>query len=159
MNKAQYDQALPEIQAHLTGHWLTDCANFSAFVFERVPGLNWAGFYLNDGKKLILGPFVGKPACTEIAYTRGVCGAAFTKRDAILVKDVHEFPGHIACDAASRSELVLPLMVGGECLGVFDMDAPTADHFTEEDKRGVDLWLSALVGKVPSASWNRRPWA
>ena len=154
-----YQDALPELQAQLTGHWLTDCANFAAFVMDRVPNLNWAGFYLDDGKKLILGPFVGKPACTEIAYTRGVCGAAFTKRETLLVPDVHEFPGHIACDSASRSEMVLPLMVGGECYGVLDLDAPTLARFTEEDRRGIDLWLSLLLGKVPMASWQRRGWA
>jgi len=77
----------------------------------------------------------------------------------VRVADVHEFPGHIACDSASRAELVLPILVSGECVGVFDMDAPTLNHFTEEDQRGVDLWLSLLVGKVPSATWQRRPWA
>jgi L-methionine (R)-S-oxide reductase len=159
MSNPSYEALLPEIQAHLTGHWLTDCANFSAFVMDKVPGLNWAGFYFNDGKKLILGPFVGKPACTEISYERGVCGAAYTKREPLLVDDVHEFPGHIACDSASRSEMVLPILVGGECVGVFDIDAPTLARFKEEDRRGIDLWLSVLVGKIPQASWNRRPWA
>lgn len=154
-----YADALSEFQAHLTGHWLTDCANLSAFVMQKVPDLNWAGFYFDDGKKLILGPFVGNPACTEIAYTRGVCGAAFTKRETLIVPDVHEFPGHIACDSASRSEMVLPLMVGGECYGVFDIDSPSLNRFTEEDRKGIDLWLSLLTGKVPVASWQRRPWA
>ena len=154
-----YEEAVPELRALLTGHWLTDSANFAAFVYARVPELNWAGFYFDDGKKLVLGPFVGKPACTEIAYDRGVCGAAFRGRETLLVPDVHAYPGHIACDSASRAELVFPLIVRGECYGVFDCDAPRTGRFTEEERKGIDLWLSLFTGQVPAASWERRPWA
>lgn len=149
----------PELEAYLTGRWLTDLANFSAFVFHALPSLNWAGFYLFDGEKLVLGPFVGKPACTEIRPGRGVCGTAFARREAVLVDDVHAFPGHIACDSASRSELVIPLFSGGECFGVFDLDSPELARFRNSDRDGISRWLEALVGKVPPESWRARPWA
>ena len=145
-----------ELEAYLTGQWLTDLANFSAFVFDQLPDLNWAGFYLDDGKTLRLGPFVGKPACTEISYQRGVCGAAFREKRALLVADVHEFPGHIACDSASRSEMVIPFTAEGECLGVFDLDSPSLDRFREADRELVTTWLSLLAAKNPALT--RRPW-
>lgn len=152
---ADFAAKLPELEDYLTGHWLTDLANFSAFVFHSLPDLNWAGFYLFDGAKLKLGPFVGKPACTEIRVGRGVCGSAFAKREALLVPDVNEFPGHIACDSASRSELVLPLRDAG----VLDLDSPSLNRFGESDREGLALWLAALERKIPAPVWERRPWA
>jgi len=149
---------LPELEAYLVGNWLTDLANFSAFVFHSVPRLNWAGFYLFDGAKLTLGPFVGKPACTEIKVGRGVCGTAFEKGHALLVPDVHEFPGHIACDSASRSELVIPVIVDGVTCGVLDLDSPELARFSEADRVGLTLWLGALTAKVPAATWKKQPW-
>lgn len=134
-----------ELDALLTGHWFTDLANFSAFLFHELPDLNWAGFYLSDGHQLILGPFAGKPACTTIRFDRGVCGASFSKSEALLVDDVHEFPGHIACDAASNSEMVLPVIVENECVGVLDLDSPSRARFKNEDRDGVTLWLNVLL--------------
>lgn len=154
-----YAEMLPELEAYLTGNWLTDLANFSAFTYHALPGLNWAGFYLFDGQKLNLGPFVGKPACAEIRPGRGVCGTAFSKREALLVPDVHEFPGHIACDSASRSELVLPFFAGGELCGVFDLDSPEPARFLESDREGVGAWLGALSRKTEGETWRRKPWA
>lgn len=153
------EAALPALKAYLAGSWLTDFANFSAFVFHGLPDLNWAGFYLFDGHKLRLGPFVGKPACTEILPGRGVCGIAFTRREALIVPDVEEFPGHIACDSASRSELVLPILVNGECYGVFDLDSPSLGRFSEKDCARLNLWLEALVAGLPEQIWKNKPWA
>ena len=145
-----------ELEAYLTGNWLSDLANFSAFAFHQLPNLNWAGFYLSDGKKLFLGPFVGKPACTEIAFHRGVCGAAYSKQQTLLVPDVHEFPGHIACDGASRSEMVLPILAQGKCLGVLDLDSPSPGRFQESDRILVEGWLALLLAKCPEL--KNSPW-
>lgn len=145
-----------ELEAYLTGYWLTDLANFAAFTFHALPGLNWCGFYLHDGDKLRLGPFVGRPACTEILPGRGVCGTAFQKKEALLVPDVDAFPGHIVCDNASRSELVLPMLVGAECVGVLDLDAPVLSRFSEADRDGLALWLDSLLKKTHV--WGERPW-
>ena len=147
-----------ELEAYLVGHWLTDLANFSAFVFHALPRLNWAGFYLFDGDKLKLGPFVGRPACTEIRPGRGVCGTAFAQRKALIVADVDAFPGHILCDSASRSELVLPFLVQGECLGVFDLDSPELARFEEEDREQLTLWLESLASRIPERVRKEKPW-
>jgi len=149
---------LPELEAYLVGHWLADFANFSAFVFHALPSLNWAGFYLFDGEKLKLGPFVGKPACTEIKVGRGVCGTAFAQKKALLVHDVEAFPGHIACDSASRSELVIPVFEGGECFGVLDLDSPALARFQESDQRGIELWLNALQIRLAHGLAAKKPW-
>jgi len=146
-----------DLKAYLTGHWLTDLANFSAFAFHGIPDLNWVGFYLDHGDRLRLGPFVGKPACTEIAYGRGVCGAAFSRKAALIVPDVHEFPGHIACDSASRSEMVLPLLAGGKLLGVLDLDSPLVGRFSDADRQLAQKWLDALAASS-GASLASRPW-
>ncbi|HEY8278832.1 MAG TPA: GAF domain-containing protein [Bdellovibrionota bacterium] len=153
-----YRTRLPELEAYLVGNWLTDFANFSSFVFHSVPRLNWAGFYLFDGTCLRLGPFVGKPACTEIRPGRGVCGTAFSSKEPQLVPDVEKFAGHITCDTASRSELVLPLMAGSECVGVFDMDSPDLDRFRESDRDGMDLWLKSLCSRLTSDGLAAKPW-
>jgi len=154
-----YETKLPELEAYLNGHWLTDMANFSAFVFHTVPHLNWAGFYLFDGATLRLGPFVGKPACLEIRPSRGVCGTAFAEKKAQLVADVAAFPGHISCDSDSRSELVLPLLAGNECFGVFDLDSPRTDRFHESDQRGLQKWIAVLLQNFPSDVSIVKPWA
>ena len=106
----------------------------------------------------MLGPFAGKPACTEIRVGRGVCGTAFSKGSALLVPDVELFPGHIACDSASRSELVLPLLVENECFGVFDLDSPEKDRFKVADQEGIALWLGALLKKIPLSQLSAKPW-
>jgi L-methionine (R)-S-oxide reductase len=147
-----------EIEHIFCGQWLADLANFSAFAFHRLPDVNWAGFYLFDGEKLVLGPFCGKPACTEIKIGRGVCGTAFAEKRSLIVEDVHEFPGHIACDSASRSELVIPLEKYGEYFGVFDLDSPSLARFSEKDRAKVEPWLQILLAKLPEAVVRRAPW-
>lgn len=123
---------------------VANCANAAALLWHRLPGLNWAGFYLLRGEDLVLGPFQGKPACSRIAPGRGVCGAAAARRATVNVPDVRAFPGHIACDRASRSELVVPLLRDGRLLGVLDLDSPLPDRF---DPAAVALAeaLAALV--------------
>ena len=119
---------------------VANAANMSALLFRMLPDLNWAGFYFlaADGKELVVGPFQGKPACVRIAVGRGVCGTAVAERRSILVADVHAFPGHIACDAASRSELVIPLFRDGEIIGVLDLDSPLPARFDAEDQAGLE---------------------
>ena len=123
---------------------IANAANMAALLYDVLPELNWAGFYfLRAGGELVLGPFQGKPACVRIAAGRGVCGAAAAGRKTILVPDVHEFPGHIACDAASRSEIVVPLIRHGAIEGVLDLDSPVVARFDEEDQAGLER-LAAL---------------
>ena len=118
---------------------IANAANFSALLYHTLPEVNWVGFYFFDGKELVVGPFQGKPACVRIALGRGVCGAAAVTRATQLVADVHAFPGHIACDAASRSEVVVPLILAdGSLLGVLDIDSPTPGRFDAIDQTGVE---------------------
>jgi GAF domain-containing protein len=118
---------------------IANAANTAALLFELMPDLNWTGFYfLRDGAELVLGPFQGKPACVRIPVGRGVCGSAVAERRSLLVEDVHAFADHIACDAASRSELVVPLIRDGEILGVIDLDSPMVGRFDEDDRRGLE---------------------
>ena len=118
---------------------IANAANLSALAYQALPDLNWAGFYFFDGTELVLGPFQGKPACVRIPLDRGVCGAAASQRQTQLVPDVHAFPGHIACDAASRSEIVVPLVHQGELIGVWDVDSPVPGRFDEDDRQGLSL--------------------
>jgi GAF domain-containing protein len=126
---------------------IANAANMSALVYQFMPDLNWAGFYFMRGPGLILGPFQGKIACVRIPVGRGVCGTAVERRESIVVPDVHAFPGHIACDSASRSELVVPLIKGDKVLGVLDLDSPSPNRFDEEDREGcerlVQIYLEA----------------
>lgn len=115
---------------------IANMANVAALLFEALPALNWAGFYRNVGGELVLGPFQGRAACIRIPFGKGVCGAAAASREPQLVEDVHAFPGHIACDAASRSELVVPLVQDGALLGVIDLDSPEPARFDREDLAG-----------------------
>ncbi len=119
-------------------------ANASALLYDTLDGINWAGFYLMEDGKLILGPFQGKPACIEIAVGRGVCGAAVAERQTVLVPNVYEFPGHIACDSASNSEIVIPLFCDGEVIGVLDIDSPLYARFTEYDREGLEAFVRVL---------------
>lgn len=135
---------LSELQAHLTGYWLTDLANFSSFLFHALPDLNWVGFYLNDGQKLRLGPFMGKPACTEIRIGHGVCGKSFQDQKALIVADVDAFPDHIRCDSASRSEMVIPFFIADKLVGVLDLDSPSLDRFKPEDLAVVQKCVDLL---------------
>ena len=118
---------------------IANAANMSAFLFMSVPDLNWAGFYFMRESELVVGPFQGKPACVRIAIGEGVCGAAVARRQSILVEDVHAFPGHIACDAGSQSELVVPLFQGAEIIGVLDLDSPSLGRFDADDQAGMEL--------------------
>ena len=117
---------------------IANAANFSALVFHGVPDLNWAGFYFFDGNELVVGPFQGLPACVRIPPGKGVCGTAFATGETQVVADVFAFPGHIACDAASRSEIVVPVKHGGEIVGVFDVDSPLPGRFDAEDATGME---------------------
>ena len=125
-------------------HKVANLANASALLWTALDGINWAGFYLMENGKLVLGPFQGKPACIEIGVGRGVCGTAVAQRSTLVVPDVHKFPGHIACDGASNSEIVIPLMGGGEVVGVLDIDSPLFDRFSEHDRRGLEEFASIL---------------
>ncbi|TCR61739.1 GAF domain-containing protein [Bosea sp. BK604] len=126
---------------------IANAANTSALLFQMLPQLNWAGFYLMRGEELVLGPFQGKPACVRIPVGRGVCGAAVARKQSVLVEDVHAFPGHIACDADSRSELVVPLIREGKVLGVIDLDSPVPARFDAEDQAGIEA-IAAIVLKA-----------
>ena len=126
---------------------VANAANFAALVYHTLPDLNWAGWYFLRGDELVLGPFQGKPACVRIAMGRGVCGAAAQQRVSLLVPDVHAFPGHIACDSASRAELVVPAMRGdGTLLGVFDLDSPHPARFNSQDQQGIEAAVRVLIG-------------
>ncbi len=113
-------------------------ANFAALIYHAIPDINWAGFYFFDGVELVVGPFQGKPACVRIALGRGVCGTAAVTRRTQLVADVHAFPGHIACDAASQSEIVVPLYAGDRLIGVWDVDSPRIERFDHDDQTGME---------------------
>ena len=123
---------------------IANLANVSALIREYVGDINWAGFYLMEGGKLVLGPFQGKVACTEIEVGSGVCGTAVAQRKTQLVKNVHEFSGHIACDGASNSEIVVPLFKDGEVFGVLDIDSPSLARFSEEDREGFEALVRVL---------------
>ena len=142
-----YRDLCSQLEALLAGERdpIANAANTSALLFQMMPDLNWAGFYFLRGSELVLGPFQGKPACVRIAVGQGVCGAAVARRQSVLVEDVHAFPGHIACDAASRSELVVPLVRDGDILGVIDLDSPRAARFDADDRAGIESVASLYV--------------
>ena len=128
--------------------FIANAANLSALVFLMLPDLNWVGFYLMRGNELILGPFQGKPACVRIPVLpqpRGVCGAAAFERRTQLIANVHDFPGHIACDSASNSEIVVPLIVGDKLVGVLDIDSPTLGRFDRDDKAGIEKMVRTFL--------------
>jgi L-methionine (R)-S-oxide reductase len=125
-------------------NFVANAANTSALLYQGLPDVNWAGFYIAEGRELVLGPFQGKPACMRIPFGKGVCGAAARQRKTIVVPDVNAFPGHIFCDTASRSEIVVPLLNWGKMLGVLDIDSASVNRFDEEDKEGVES-IGALV--------------
>ena len=127
---------------------LANLANASALLAGSLHGINWCGFYLLRGEELVLGPFQGKPACVRIGLGKGVCGTAAARRETVVVADVLAFPGHIACDAASRSEIVVPILVDGALAGVLDVDAPEKDRFDEEDRAGLEAFVAALTPRI-----------
>ena len=150
-NKAeQYRQLAEQTRALLHGEpdRIANAANLAALIYHALPELNWAGFYFFDGTELVVGPFQGLPACVRIPLDKGVCGAAASTRTTQLIEDVHAFPGHIACDSASNSELVVPLVKDGHLVGVLDLDSPVRARFDVEDQAGVEeiarLFLEAL---------------
>jgi L-methionine (R)-S-oxide reductase len=124
---------------------LANAANMAALLYEALPNLNWAGFYFLQGRELVLGPFQGKVACVRIALGQGVCGTAAERRETLIVPDVHAFPGHIACDAASRSEIVVPLIQDRRLLGVLDLDSPQLARFDDEDRAGLIAAVDLLL--------------
>ncbi|WP_410513361.1 GAF domain-containing protein [Paenibacillus sp. BR2-3] len=126
---------------------IANLANASALLKHSMPDTNWAGFYLYDGKELVLGPFQGLPACIRIPLNRGVCGTAASERRTLVVGDVHAFPGHIACDAASNSEIVIPLVKEGRLLGVLDIDSPLKHRFDDEERRFLERF-AAIISEV-----------
>lgn len=150
LNKDLSASALALIEGEM--NLVANLANLSSLFFYSIPGLNWAGFYLwnEEEGELVLGPFQGKPACIRIRPDRGVCGKAFSTREVQVVRDVNEFPGHIACDAASRSELVIPMLWQGRCVGVLDLDAPVENHFSSE----LASELEALMSRLTPLLWK-----
>ncbi|QIG50646.1 GAF domain-containing protein [Nordella sp. HKS 07] len=156
--KTFYRELSGQLEALLAGESdpVANAANMSALIFEQVPDLNWAGFYfLRSPQELVLGPFQGTPACVRIAVGRGVCGTAVARRATQRVEDVHSFAGHIACDSASRSELVVPLLRAGEIFGVLDLDSPMPGRFDAEDQDGIELlaaiYIAASAPIIPGA--------
>jgi L-methionine (R)-S-oxide reductase len=130
---------------------IANCANMAALLFQTLPDVNWAGFYLLQGDTLVLGPFQGNVACVRIPLGRGVCGTAAMERRTVVVADVHAFPGHIACDAASRSEIVVPILNGDRLVGVLDIDSPVPGRFSERDRLLCEQAVACLVGAIGAA--------
>jgi L-methionine (R)-S-oxide reductase len=128
--------------------FVANAANTAALVYDALPDLNWAGFYFLKQGELVVGPFQGKPACVRIALGKGVCGTAAVQRKTLIVPDVNAFPGHIACDAASQSEIVVPLLIGSELLGVLDIDSPRLARFNEGDARGLERLAAIFLAGV-----------
>lgn len=146
----QYAQLLQQAHALLAGESdrTANAANLSALVFHALPSLNWVGFYFYDGRELVVGPFQGQPACVRIALGRGVCGTAAQTRRTQVVPDVDAFPGHIPCDSASRSELVVPLLRRDQLLGVFDLDSPQPARFDDDDRQGLEAVARLFVDSL-----------
>jgi len=145
-----YAALAQELNALLAGESdpVANAANAAAAIYHALPDLNWAGFYFLRGDELVLGPFQGRPACVRIALGRGVCGTAAAQRRSLLVPDVHAFPGHIACDVASRSELVVPLSDSDALIGVLDLDSPRLARFDEHDRAGCEMLARELVRHI-----------
>lgn len=144
---AFYGELCRQLTALLEGERdpVANAANTAALLHQLIPELNWAGFYFLRGEELVLGPFQGKPACVRIATGKGVCGTAVARRQSVVVADVHAFPGHIACDAASRSELVVPLLRDNAVVGVIDLDSPFPDRFDADDRNGIEAVAEVYI--------------
>jgi L-methionine (R)-S-oxide reductase len=145
--RALYNGLATQLAALLEGEIdpIANAANTAALTYHGLPDLNWAGFYFNRGGELVLGPFQGKPACVRIPWGKGVCGTSAATGAAVIVCNVHEFPGHIACDANSRSELVVPLVTADDVIGVLDLDSPLLARFDEEDRAGCERLVAILL--------------
>ena len=146
-NPALYRDLAQSLRSLIEGEndQIANLANASALLFDALPDLNWAGFYLMKGGELVVGPFQGKPACVRIALGKGVCGTAAAERRTIVVPDVNAFPGHIACDSASNSEIVVPLIRHNEVIGVLDLDSPKLNRFDEADREGLERFAAILL--------------
>lgn len=144
---ALYQQVCEQLQELIANesNFIANAANASALLFHSLPEINWAGFYIAEGQELVLGPFQGKPACVRIPFGRGVCGTAARERKTLVVPDVNRFPGHIACDTASRSEIVVPLLNWGRLLGVLDIDSASLNRFDDEDQEGLESVVSVFL--------------
>ena len=140
----QICEQLPELIGNET-NFVANAANTSALLFQSLPDVNWVGFYAAEGHELVLGPFQGKPACVRIPFGKGVCGKAAAERRTVVVPDVNKFPGHIACDTASRSEIVIPLLNWGRVLGVLDIDSASLNRFDDEDAEGLESIVSVFL--------------
>jgi L-methionine (R)-S-oxide reductase len=149
--RAAYDELAVGLAALIAGEadHIANTANMAALLYHRLPELNWAGFYFAKEGELVLGPFQGRPACVRVAWGNGVCGSAAARGSAIVVPDVDAFPGHIACDEVSRSELVVPLISAGRVVGVLDLDSPRRGRFDEEDRAGVERLVAVLLAHHP----------
>src|SRR4051794_23830029 len=147
-----YDQLAAQLSSLLAGErdLVANAANFSSLIFHALPDLNWAGFYFAKDDELVLGPFQGQPACVRIRVGQGVCGAGASKCETVIVPNVHEFPGHIACDSASNSEIVVPLMKGERLIGVLDLDSPLPSRFDQDDAAGLESLVRILLSSVSS---------
>lgn len=148
---AFYDELAAQARGLLAGERdpVANAANLAALIFHTLPDINWAGFYFLDGEGLVVGPFQGKPACVRIPLGRGVCGTAAAERRTVVVEDVDAFPGHIACDAASRSEVVVPIVAGdGRLLGVLDIDSPSPGRFDAADGTGLETLAAVYAGSL-----------
>jgi len=145
--EAFYTKLAEELAALLAGErdLIANAANTAALLYQRMEAVNWAGFYFRQGDELVLGPFQGQPACTRIAMGRGVCGTAAARRETIVVPDVHAFPGHIACDPASKAEVVVPILRDDQVVGVLDIDSPELGRFDATDGRGVERVVAVLL--------------
>lgn len=143
----QYDELLDMTRAVFEGErdFVANMANLSALIYHQLPDLNWCGFYLSRGQELVLGPFQGKVACVRIPFGKGVCGTSASEGRIVVVPDVHEFPGHIACDPQSRSEVVIPLVARDRLIGVLDIDSPRTERFDESDARGLEKLAELLL--------------
>ena len=142
-----YASLVLQLRSLLKGEYdfIANTANFSALVYNSLPDVNWAGFYFLNEEELVLGPFQGKPACVRIPFGKGVCGFAVKQCETVIVPNVHEFPGHIACDSASNAEIVIPLFDGERVLGVFDVDSTTLKRFDDQDAEGLNELVTILV--------------
>jgi len=145
-----YQQLADELRSLMAGEHdrIANLANSAALIYHSLPDLNWAGFYLLKQGELVVGPFQGKPACVRIALGKGVCGTAAIQRKTQVVRDVDEFPGHIACDSASKSEIVVPMIRNGELLGVLDLDSPKLARFDEQDREGLEEFVRVLLSDL-----------
>ena len=148
-----YASLAAELSALLGGErdFFANAASFASFIFRALPDLNWAGFYVRRHDELVLGPFQGKPACVRIPVGQGVCGTSAEKRATVVVDDVRKFPAHIACDSASRSEIVVPLLVDGNVIGVLDLDSPLLARFDSEDEAGIEKLVGVFLQKTSVA--------